>query len=325
MATPLAARAQGLDTAGSRAASLSAFVAVADDVTAVVWNPAGLVHGPVFNLALDIGRFTNEKPATRESTVSRGRGVLLAAGVPPLGLSYYRLTTTSAAGPGSAGSPMPDRQDQQVVLRVLTTSHVGVTVLQSLGDYVTVGATAKLVRGSAGGGTTRTGNWNEALERAGALVGRGSTRGDVDVGVMAGAGHVRAGVVVRNVTEPAFAVAGGGPGERVALKRHVRVGLAVGDGWPGRARTILALDADLTRVPHANGDRRDMAAGVERWFRDRRIGARGGLRVSTIGGARAVASGGASVAIRPGAHVDAHVAGGSGAGRSAGVALRLTY
>ena len=44
------------------------------------------------------------------------------------------------------------------------------------------------------------------------------------------------------------------------------------DRWPAISDTVVSFDADLTRVAHASGERRDVAAGVERWLRSQRIG-----------------------------------------------------
>jgi hypothetical protein len=134
---------------------------------------------------------------------------------------------------------------------------------------------------------------------------------------------VRAGVVVRNVTEPSF-----GDDQRgvaVALERHARVGMAWGDRWPGLANTIVAIDADLTRVRDAMGERRDVAIGAERWLRNRRIGVRGGVRASTVSETRPVATAGFSYAIRSGTYVDAYVARGTEDQRAWGIGARLTY
>src|SRR5688572_26156424 len=90
---PESSAAQGLESLGSRAAGLSAFVAVADDASAVAWNPAGLIMGPLFNISLDLGRSTSapeERPAIGERA-GRVSTTLIAFGVPPLGLSYYRI------------------------------------------------------------------------------------------------------------------------------------------------------------------------------------------------------------------------------------------
>lgn len=320
------ASAQGLETVGSRAAAMGAFVAVADDASAVAWNPAGLVSGPLFNLQIDFGRSTNrpdEEPADGQVAGRLGT-TLIAIGTTPVGLAYYRLGSTSfvAADPAVVGSP--DRQHRRVLVRTLVTSHLGATVQQSVGDYLTLGATIKLVRGSAGVAAVDDATWDRAFDQAEAIERQGSTRGDVDAGAMFAAGRVRAGIVVRNVTAPAFGEEGT-PAGRVRLERHARLGLAWADRWPGISATVLSVDADLTRVPHPAGDRRDVAAGLERWLRGQRVGLRGGVRASTVGDARPVFSVGASVALRTGLYVDALAARGTRDEHAWGVAARVTY
>jgi hypothetical protein len=205
----------------------------------------------------------------------------------------------------------------------LVTSHLGVTVQQSLGDHITLGATLKLVRGSLGEASATVSTWDEAFDVMDGIDLEGSARGDLDVGVMVLAGRMRAGLVVRNVTAPTF----GDPeqGLETTLPRHARVGVAWGGGWPGRSRSVVAIDADLTRVPHVTADRRDVAVGVERWFRAQQVGLRGGVRASTVGDARPVLSGGASYAVLAGLYADVYLARGTADERAWGIAARLTY
>jgi hypothetical protein len=319
------AAAQGLEAFGSRATALAAFVAVADDASAVAWNPSGLVSGPIFNLQIDLGRSTHrqEEALLPGTAADRFQALLVAIGTTPAGLSYYRLVSSSFLVDDPAASGSPDREKEQVQIRTLVTSHLGVTVQQSLGEYVTLGATLKLVRGSVGTGTVEASSWNEAFDSVDALAREGSTRGDLDVGAMFAAGRMRAGLVVRNVTAPSFGAEDSTL--RLGLERHARIGVAWGDGWPGLSPTIVAVDADLTRVPYAAGERRDIAAGVERWIANRRVGLRGGARASTVGDTRVVWSGGASYALRTGMYVDAFVAGGRVDERSWGLAARLSF
>lgn len=325
LAAPPPAFGQGLETLGNRAASMTAFVAVADDASAVAWNPAGLVLGPFFNISVDLGRSETAPDGPLEAPgAARVTTTLLAIGVPPLGLSYYRMGFTTLAPTGSAVEGDPRRETVQVGVRTLVTTHLGATVLQSLGDHLTVGTTVKLVRGRIGGGTAPLGSWDEGFDQAETLDTEGSTTGDLDIGVMFTAGRVRAGAVVRNLTEPTF---GGerGPDGAFTVGRHARVGLAWGDRWPGAATTLVALDADVTRVESAAGDRRDVAAGVERWFGMRRLAVRGGVRASTVGDARPVTSAGLSYAVRSGAYVDAYLARGTRGVSAWGIAGRLSY
>jgi hypothetical protein len=292
---PKRSAAQPLDQLGNRASGLGAFVAVSDDASAVVWNPAGLINGPIFNILVDFGRTTADvRRDAGSAEAGRFGHTFLALGVPPLGLSYSR-------GRQTAVSPRDGREDNQVVLRSMVTSHLGVTVLQSISDGLTVGATLKLVHGSL----------NE----------EGRTTGDVDLGALFSAGRLRAGVVARNLTSPTFNAGN----ESLTLERHVRLGAAWGDNWPGIAKTIVSVDADVTSVAHISGDRRDIAAGAERWFRRQTIALRGGLRASTVDGARPVASVGGSWAVRSGMYVDVAAARGRDNDARWSVSARLMY
>ena len=123
---------------GVRAAGMAgAFTAVADDASAVVWNPAGLASGSFFSLVLD------------HNSVDQGSGTLLALGTPPLGLSYYRTSLEAGSDPR----------------RSLTLHHAGVTVLQSLTERFVVGGTLKLVHGdvSTGGASISTNRFDTDL------------------------------------------------------------------------------------------------------------------------------------------------------------------
>jgi hypothetical protein len=124
LASALPARAQE-PPVGVRAAGMAgAFTAIADDASAVFWNPAGLAAGSFFSLVLD------------RNVLDHDSATLIALGTPPLGLSYYRTATGELAGGGGS----------------LVTHHAGVTVLHSLGDRLAVGATLKLVRGTVSSG-----------------------------------------------------------------------------------------------------------------------------------------------------------------------------
>jgi hypothetical protein len=325
-ASPGIAWAQGLETLGNRAAALSAFVAVADDASAVAWNPAGLVGGPIFNITLGLGR-SADFPDGRLSQGTRAGDLgstLIAIGTLPVGLAYYRVSSRTLLGATPAVLGTPDRETTQAIARTLVTSHLGATVQQSVGDYLTLGATLKLVRGSVGQGLVSASRWDEGLEEAEAIDGRASTRGDLDVGAMVAAGRLRAGLVVRNMTAPTFGREDG-EAEGMTLDRHARIGVAWGDRWPGLSRTVVSVDADLTRVMHSAGERRDVAVGIERWLRGQQVGVRGGLRGSTVGDGRPVLSLGGSFAVRAGTFVDGYVARGTRDDRGWGLAVRLSY
>lgn len=321
------ARAQALP--GNRAAGMAdAFVAVADDGSAVYWNPAGLVVGPFFTLHVDFGRLGSEPDGEVDQLAgARSSATFAAVSVPPLGLSYYRLRSTTASAPGTAEQSQLDRQTEERTLQTLVTHHIGVTVLQSIGEWLTVGATAKAVVGSAGSGLAtatprRIGDWLDVADR---LDTSRDVRADVDVGAMVDAGRIRAGFTARNLAEPEF-------GDRAAglpaakLKREARVGLAWGSGWPsGTTRVVVAADADLTRRVQGTEERRDVAAGVETWWRNRRLGLRTGVRASTLGDARPVMTGGASAAIKSGTFVDGYAAFGDADTRGWGLGFRVVF
>lgn len=122
---PTAALAQGEAPVGVRAAGMGgAFTAIADDASAVFWNPGGLASGAFFSVVLD-----------RNSMDDRS-ATLIALGTPPLALSYYRTATAE----------LPNGRNS------LTTHHAGVSVVQSLADRIAAGATLKLVRGDVSTG-----------------------------------------------------------------------------------------------------------------------------------------------------------------------------
>jgi hypothetical protein len=211
----------------------------------------------------------------------------------------------------------------------LDTRQFGGTLVQSLAGGLVVGATLKYVRGSAAAGEELTDAGAETLlGRASDLQGRVGHAFDADVGAMWSAGSFRAGVTVRNLFQSGFAT---DAGQVLLLHRQARVGVAMTpgrealghaseDGW------IVAVDADVTRTPSVEGDRRMVAAGAERWFAGHRLGVRGGVRVNTVGDARPTGAAGVSVAVKKGVLVEAHVArGGQNADRGWGAGLRVGF
>jgi hypothetical protein len=315
------AAAQGLETVGSRAPALGAFVAVADDASAVVWNPAGLASGPIFNIVLGASRAQAE-PA-RADRAGRAGTMLVALGTLPLGLAYYRIDRLEAEAVSPAVLGSSGRQEERVAVRRLVTHHLGATVQHSIGDHLTLGATLKLVRGRVAAASPTVSSWDEAFEAVDREASRGALHADADIGAMFSAGSVKAGAVVRNLAQPVFGEgAASGP---MGLRRHARVGIAWGDGWPGTPRTIVALDADLTRVATLAGERRDIAAGAERWIASHRVGFRASVRASTAGDARPVAAVGGSIALRAGMYVDLSAAAGARGQSGWGIAARVSY
>ena len=307
---PVAGRAQSFEAAGTRPQGMGgAFVAVADDASAVFWNPAGLAGGAFFSLVLD-GHRAEVLPDEVESGAQRSSW-LLALTTPALGLSYYRLSHDAVAPAG----PDPNAGIRR---EGLVTHHVGATIVQSLTDSVAVGATLKLVRGIAGQAVVPAADRDAALRDVD-LLGRSSTRFDLDAGIMSRGALGSIGLVVRNVTEPAFPTAAG----ELRVERQVRAGasLALLRGW------ILASDLDLTRAAGPLGAVREFALGTERQV-TRTLPTRAGIRLNTAGDAGRTPSfsAGASYAAYGAVLVDVHVTTGPDeAFRGWGLAARMAF
>jgi hypothetical protein len=288
---------------GTRAAGMAgAFVGVADDASAVYWNPAGLATGAIVSFLVT---FSEENVAPDDAQTAAGEshtGRMVALSLPPIGLAYYRIGAygTAVAPPEVTGPS--SREEVRRSVQALTTSTVGVSLLQSLTDHIVVGLTPKIVRGP------------------------GDTAFDVDAGLMIAVERIRAGLVARNLTTPVFAedMAGEDGGE-IELSREVRAGFAWGSEWPGNSRLTVSVDADVTARVTPFGDRRDIAAGVETWTPDRRLSVRGGMRRSTIGAPRTAVAGGASWALRPTTFVEGHVTAGEMSERGWSIGVRMGF
>lgn len=291
-ASPAPGHAQSSSAVGTRAQGMGhAFVGVADDASAVYWNPAGLAGGAFFSLVLDGG----DAEAVPDDRLEAGRrsGWLLAASMPALGLTYYRLGRDTLV-------PVETPQGPGLRRDALVTHHVGATLVQSLSDHVAIGATFKSVRGTAGSTVLATRDRSYMLHDI-SLIGQSSTRVDLDAGIMASWPAGRLGLVVRNIAEPTFDA---GPADSLRLEREVRAGGSVLllPGWR------LASDLDLTRQRGAFGDVREWAVGTEGQVTPR-IAARGGIRMNTLGDRdRSPAfSAGGSYAVFGGVLIDAQV------------------
>ena len=293
----VAGRAEAQSSPGVRANGMAgAFVGVADDASAVYWNPAGLATGPIVAAAGEIGGFKGGDAGATPAI----RPVLAAFTLPPVGIAYYREGSYALGAPEAGVAGVRSREEVRRSVHTLSTDTVALSLLQSVNEHIVVSATPKVVRGG------------------------GATRVDVDLAAMLAVQHVRVGVMARSLTSPSFELdeAGGGS---VEVPRQVRIGGGWGSGWPGHSRVVVAIDGDvLARVTPA-GDRRDVAAGVETWWRARRVGVRGGVRGSTLGESRTVVTGGASFAVSPGFYLDGHVARGQAGERSWSVGARYVF
>lgn len=318
-AAPTVLRAQRYEDVGTRAQGMAgAFVAVADDASAVYWNPAGLaLGGSYFSLILDYNQGKAE-PEDIGQAGSRSSSII-ALSTLPVGVSYYRLTASTLT---------PTADPQRVRLNRLTTHHAGVTLVQSLTDCLAVGATLKWVRGYAASGIVPDGDRDDLLDGAGNLPDASTSKFDADIGVMASLGTVRAGLTVRNLMEPDFSTATRDPVAVVTvltMKRQTRAGISF-VGVPG---LIVAADVDVERAAGSLGEVRDLAAGAEAKL-VRRVAVRSGFRYNTLGdepgGHAPVYSLGTSVATYRQLLLDAQVTLGSRAGdRGWGIAARLVY
>jgi len=299
------ADAQSLDSISTRAQGMAgAFVGGADDASAVYWNPAGIATGPIVSAVFGFGVGTDVPEPFQTSVDQRDRRAILAVSATAIGMAYYRFTAYGLGAAEPAVSTSNSREEVGRRVHAITIQTAGVSLLQSLTEHIVVAATPKFVRGAD------------------------SNAFDVDAGVMVSANRMRLGLVARNLTRPAFAKATAGrprDGEEVRLSRDVRAGAAWGSSWPGISRVIASADTDLTSRVTAAGDRRDVAAGLETWWKNQRLGLRGGVRRSTIGDARAAFAAGVSASLKTGMLVDAHVVRGHESERSWGVGLRMLF
>src|SRR5262245_40135806 len=203
------ARAQGYEDVGTRAQGMAgAFVAVADDATAIWWNPAGLASGAYFNVIFERGRayepddpddLLGIEPARRLGTTG------FAAAFPALGISYYRFRISEIPRAPAASTAVAAQGRQQLGgpagrVRSRSVSQFGTTIGQSIGGGLVVGATIKLLR--AGAATAAVDGTTAPLDTGDDLEISRRTRSDLDLGVLFSARHLRAGLSVKDGTQP---------------------------------------------------------------------------------------------------------------------------
>ncbi len=287
-----------------------AFVAVADDPSAVFWNPAGLASGQPAGATIEWVRFRN---GDRDRVPTAGpwqrSAKFVSLGTWPIGLSYAAFDETRLVDDGEAGD---------LIARRFGTKHWGATVLQTLTPGLVLGSTLKYVRGTVATGPVSEVTTEDALGAGADRDGDSSGTFDLDASLMYDAQVFRLGWTMRNLRSPRFK----GPGETaITLQRRSRVGLAIlpSDGF------VLAVDLDLDAVDLPSGPSRMLAVGAEHHLWSR-VTVRGGVRWNLEGARVPVGSLGASVALGPGSWLDGHVTHGRANGeRGFGFALRAGW
>jgi hypothetical protein len=268
---PVSTQAQSFGGVGTRAEGMGgAFVAVADDASAVYWNPAGIATGATFDLQVSKGPDS---------------GIFVGAALPVLGASYYRTREVTGLPTVSGSGDRQNGGSGEVQLRTLETTNFGVTVVQTIAPGLVIGTTARIVQGDV-----------DVFKKTATTV-------DLDAGAMVSARDLRFGLTARNLREPEFESAAG----IVRMKRQFRVGAALA---PRALPTgvhgpfTFAFDADLTTTPDVRGDRRTAAAGGEYWLAKGFVGIRAGVRWSTLGDTNRALSGGITVRLPRSIHVE---------------------
>jgi hypothetical protein len=275
-------RAQIYETVGIRAQGMGgAFVAVADDATATWWNPAGLATGPVVGMVFEQTRTIDPANDPQGPPAWKAPTMGFALAFPALGVSYYRVRVGEIqrfVPTVSNGDGREVETSASVGIRTMALSQYGATVGQSLGGYLTIGSTLKLVRGGQVVVTEASGS--DLLDQALDLEVPMATHTDLDVGAMATLSRLRLGVSVKHLREPAF-----GEGEnRIQLTRQARAGAAVLGGPFGPIDSATAaVDFDLLDTPTATGIARYVAIGGEAVLFRRIVGVRGGMSTNRGG------------------------------------------
>ena len=308
--TQSASAQTSFEVVGSRALGMGgAFVAVADDPSAVFWNPGGLASGQPAGATIEWVRFRfGNQDAEPSAGPWRQSAKFVSLGTWPIGLSYagFNDVRLVAASDGTL-------QSQR-----FSTKHFGATVLQTLVEGLVVGATVKYVRGTVATGPAIEASVGEALDAASELDGRSSGTLDIDAGAMFDARVFRIGWTMRNLRSPRFE---GVAGNSIELQRQSRIGLSV---LPGSG-VIFAVDLDVSTADLPTGPRRNLATGAE-FMVSPRFAVRGGARWNLEGARTAVGSLGASFAFRPAAWLDGHFTQGRERGeRGFGFALRAGW
>ncbi len=305
---PVQAQAQVVfESVGERALGMGgAFVAVANDATAVYWNPAGLATAVGAGMTIGWYRFQsgnqNQTPVPGPALRS---GTFTSLGATSAGLSYGQLQATTLTG-GTLGQPN---------VETLSVSQYGLTILQTIVPGLVAGTTLKYLRGNVIGEPVTAASVKDALAQTNNLNGPTKTALDLDIGLMATADHLRVGYTMKNVRQPSF---GDVANSANTLQRQSRLGVA----FISTGGLTLAMDLDLNAVGLQGDLRRMFALGGEVHL-GHALQVRSGVRWDLEGTHDPIAAIGMSVTIRRGIWVDGHYAvGRTDEDREFGVALR---
>jgi hypothetical protein len=267
---PALAGAQTFGGIGVRAEGMGgAFVAVADDASAVYWNPAGIATGATFDF--QIARVDREI----------GSGFLIGATLPVVGFSYYRTHTVQG---------VPDRENEgpeKVPAGAFESSNFGVTLVQSIVSSVVIGTTLRIVSGGFEGSDS-------------------DTKGDLDAGVMVSLAGIRAGVSARNLVRPEFNGPWGSVEPDRQVRFGAAYAPRSAPTGPQGPMTV-SFDADITETQSFAGDLRMAAIGGEYWAWAGLLGVRGGVRWNTLDLPATAWSAGATVRLPRSIHAEGHV------------------
>jgi hypothetical protein len=298
------------ESVGERALGMGgAFVAVANDATAVHWNPAGLVSGPRGGMTIGWHRFQfGNQEAVPQPGPARRSASLTSLGTWPLGLAYGRFET----------SRLVADDEGNVRAETLQTNQYSATLLQSVAPGLVVGSTLKYVRGHFADRLAEGATSKDALAGAADLEGDRQNRFDLDLGVMANLAPLRLGFTWKNLRSPSF---GDVRTAANTLPRQARLGVA----FLPSAGLTLAMDVDLNTVALRDGLRRMFAFGGEGQIGARLV-VRSGMRLNLEDPRQPVGAVGLSVGLRAGVWPDTHYAQGrDDEQREFGAALRAGF
>ena len=204
---------------GTRAEGMAgAFVGVADDASAVYWNPAGIATGSFVSAVVSWGDGPEIGAPFQTSEGQQDRRAMVAVSATAVGAAYYRFTAYGVdANPAATASS--SREEVGRFVHAITVHTVGVSLLQSISENIVVAATPKFVHGARGNAF------------------------DVDAGVMFSASRIRLGLVARNLTTPAFKAATGTPageGSEIELRRDLAALMMRKRNYAGAAKAYAS-------------------------------------------------------------------------------------